>query len=85
MHLYYRHEVTQYRRTSIIFITGASLLGEVNVIITSIAVTVNMAAYISKPNIERPVAAEMAKAGLNDRGSGPRGRFRPMRLVVFSL
>ena len=41
--------------------------------------------YISKPNKERPVAAEMAKAGWNDRGSGPRGRFRPILLARFSL
>ena len=35
--------------------------------------------------MERPAAAEMARAGLYDRGSGPRGRFRPIRVADFSL
>ena len=41
--------------------------------------------YISIPNRERPVAADTAKAGLKERGSGPRGSFKPIRLADFSL
>ena len=37
------------------------------------------------PKMERPAAAVTAKAGLYDRGSGPRGRFKPIRVADFSM
>lgn len=45
----------------------------------------NPSSQSSNPNIERPICALIARPGLYDLGSGPRGKSRPIREAVFSL